>query len=91
MESDVSVRMEGNSFNLPFRRQIHGLEQISRPYSTGKTMRLVDLKGGIRNLPDYYVEELAHEQEIYGVCNRHDIAFFTRKSYKLHLKQEHAY
>lgn len=91
MQTDAWLQTEKSSVDTSLLKQVHDLEQMYRPYSEGKMMRLIDLKGETKILPDYYIEELIRELEIYGVCGRHNVAFFTKKAYKLHLQQEHAY
>jgi len=90
MQTDAWMQMEKSSINAPARTQMQTLDQISKPYLV-RMVKLVDLKGGIRILPDYDIEELIRNFEVYNVCDRHSIAFLTKKAYKLHLQQEHAH
>jgi hypothetical protein len=90
MQTNAWMQVEKSSINAPDRTQVQTLEQISRPYSV-RMVKLVDLKGSIRILPDYDIEELIRNFEVYTVCDRHSIAFLSKKAYKLHLQQEHAH
>jgi hypothetical protein len=90
MQTDAWMQMEKSSSNTTVRTQVQTLEQISEPYPV-RMVKLVDLKGGIRILPDSDIEELIRNFEVCSVCGRHGLAFLTKKAYKLHLQQEHAY
>lgn len=90
MQTDAWMQMEKSSSNTAVRTQVQTLEQISKPYPV-RMVKLVDLKGGIRILPDSDIEELIRNLEVYNVCGRHSLAFLTKKAYKLHMQQEHAY
>lgn len=90
MQTDAWTQMEKGSVNASDRMQVQALEQINRPYPV-RMVKLVDLKGGVRVLPDSDIEELIRNFEVYNVCDRHSIAFLTKKAYKLHVQQEHAH
>ncbi|MFQ5970572.1 MAG: hypothetical protein ACE5J2_08790 [Nitrososphaerales archaeon] len=87
MQKDTLQIEEKSSLDTA-TKQIHVADaQISQV----KTMRLVGLRGNIQILPEPFIDELVREFDIYSVCDRHKIAFLTKKAYKLHFQEEHAY
>lgn len=48
-------------------------------------------KGIIRILPQFDIEKIKRQFRIYRICEKHKVACLSRKAYRLHTHQEHAY
>ncbi len=52
---------------------------------------LLDSKGMIEAIPDIGLEEARRQFRAYRACYRHGIVCKTKKVYKLHVREQHAY
>ena len=68
--------------NAPTQKQI--LEELQKHGA-------IPSKGIIRILPEFDIAKLRRQFRIYRICEKHQIVCLSKKAYRLHTQQEHAY